>query len=114
MSSVLPLGTSSWSSTRVAVSIAAGSAGSFGEIEQRWDGRVEGQHSKLGLGGTFSGETEDSTADRDIPHARAELVDDARRLVTQGLREPAIHQALALLHVTRVDAGRAHRNPNLT
>src|SRR5689334_8081616 len=44
---------------------------------------------------------------------RAQLVDDTRRLVGQGLRELPIHQALALLPVARVDAGRAHRNPDL-
>jgi hypothetical protein len=74
MSSVLPFPTPSWSSARVAVSIAA---------------------------------------DGDVGNALAELVDDARRLVAHGLRQLPIHRALALLPVARVDAGRAHRNPDL-
>src|SRR6185312_1405510 len=48
-----------------------------------------------------------------VRDALAELIDDARRLVAQSLRELPIHQAPALLPVARVDAGRAHRNPDL-
>jgi hypothetical protein len=45
--------------------------------------------------------------------ARTDLVDDACRLVAQGLRQFLVHQALALLPVARVDPGRAHRDPDI-
>src|SRR5215472_15036868 len=113
MSSVLPLPTPSWSSARVAVSMAAGSAAAPGKSSDGGIGRVVGQHRQLGLGRPLDGEAEHAIADGHIRNALAELVDDAHRLVAQGLRELPIHQALALLPVARVDAGRAHRNPDL-
>src|SRR6185312_13762706 len=83
------------------------------KIERRRDRRVERQHRQLGLGRPLGGQAEHAIADRHVRHARAELVDDARRLVAHGLRELRIHQALALLPVTRVHADRAHRDPDL-
>ena len=72
-----------------------------------------GQHHQLGLSRPIGGEAEDSIVDGYVHNAFAELVDDACRLVAQGLRQLSIHQALALLPVARVDAGRADRNPDL-
>ena len=83
------------------------------EIERRRDRRVERQHRQLGLGRPLGGQAEHAIADGHVRHALAELVDDARRLVAHGLRELRIHQALALLPVARVHAGRAHRDPDL-
>ena len=90
-----------------------GERGGAGEVERRRDRRVEGQHRQLGLGRRLGGEAEHAIADGHVRDALAELVDDARRLVAQGLRELRIHQTLALLPVTRVDAGRTHRDPDL-
>ena len=87
--------------------------GSAGEVERRRDRRIPGQHRQLGLGRPLGGEAEHAIADGHVRNALAELVDDARRLVAHGLRELPIHQALALLPVARVDAGRAHRDPDL-
>ena len=87
--------------------------GGAGEVERRRDRRVVGQHRQLGLGRPLGGEAEHAIADGHVRNALAELVDDARRLVAHGLRELRIHQALALLPVARVDAGRAHRDPDL-
>jgi hypothetical protein len=72
-----------------------------------------GQHRQLGLGRALSGEAEHAIADGHVRNALADLVDDARRLVAYGLRELPVHQARALLPVARVDASRAHRNPDL-
>ena len=87
--------------------------GSGGEVKRRRDRRVVGQHRQLGLGRSLGGQAEHPIADGHVRHALAELVDDARRLVAQGLRELLVHQALALLPVARVDACRAHRDPDL-
>jgi hypothetical protein len=87
---VLPLPTPSWSSARVAVSMAAGS-GSAGEVKRRRDRRIPGQHRQLGLGCPLGGEAEHAIADGHVRNALAELVNDARRLVTYGLREPIVH-----------------------
>ncbi len=87
--------------------------GGAGEVERRRDRRVVGQHRQLGLRPLLGGEAEHAVADGHVRDARAELVDDARRLVAHGLREFLIHQAPALLPVARVDAGRAHRDPDL-
>src|SRR6185312_3822925 len=87
--------------------------GRASEGERRRDRRVERQHRQLGLGRPLGGQAEHAIADRHVRHALAELVDDARRLVAHGLRELRIHQALALLPVARVDAGRAYRDPDL-
>ena len=87
--------------------------GSAGEVKRRRDRRVGGQHRQLGLGRPLGRETEHAIADGRVRNALPQLVDDARRLVAQGLRELPVHQALALLPVARVDAGRAHRNPDL-
>jgi hypothetical protein len=86
--------------------------GSPGEVKRRRDRRIIGQHRQLGLGRPLGGQAEHAIADGHVRNPLAELVDDARRLVTHGLRELLIHQALALLPVARVDAGRAHRNPD--
>jgi hypothetical protein len=87
--------------------------GSAGEVKRRRDRRIVGQHRQLGLGRPLGGEAEHAIADGHVRDALAELVDDARRLVAHGLRELPVHQALALLPVARVDAGRAHRDPDL-
>ncbi len=86
--------------------------GSFGEVERRRDRRIVGQHRQLGLGG-LGGEAEHAIADGDVRDALTELVDDARSLVANGLRELRIHQPLALLPVARVDAGGTDRDPDL-
>src|SRR5579875_428668 len=48
-----------------------------------------------------------------VRNALAELAGDARRLMAHSLRELPARQALALLPAARVDADRAHRNPDL-
>ena len=87
--------------------------GSGGEVKRRRDRRVVGQHRQLGLGRSLGGQAEHPIADGHVRNTLAELVDDTRRLVAQGLRELLVHQALALLPVARVDACRAHRDPDL-
>jgi hypothetical protein len=87
--------------------------GRGGEVERRRDRRVVGQHGQLGLGRFLGREAEDAVADGHAGHARAQLVDDAGRLVAHGLRQFLVHQARALLPVARVDAGRADRDPHL-
>ena len=87
--------------------------GSVGEVKRRRDRRIVGQHRQLGLGRPLGGQAEHAIADGHVRNALAELVDDTRRLVAQGLRELLVHQALALLPVARVDACRAHRDPDL-
>ncbi len=82
------------------------------EFERRRDRRVVGQHCQLGLGRPFGGEAERAIAEGYVHHV-ADLVDDPRRLIPQRLRELLVHQARTLLAVARVDAGRAHGNPDL-
>ena len=76
--------------------------GSIGEVKRRRDRRIVGQHRQLGLGRPLGGQAEHAIADGHVRNALAELVDDTRRLVAQGLRELLVHQALALLPVARV------------
>jgi hypothetical protein len=87
--------------------------GSAREVKRRRDRRIPGQDRQLGLGRPLGVEAEHAITDGHVRNALAQLVDDARRLVAHGLRELGIHQALALLPVTRVDAGRSHRDPDL-
>jgi hypothetical protein len=87
--------------------------GSGGEVKRRRDRRIVRQHRQLGLGRPLGGQAEHPIADGHVRNALAELVDDACRLVTQGLRELVVHQTFALLPVARVNTGRAHRDPDL-
>ena len=87
--------------------------GSAGEVERRRDRRIVGEHCQLGLGRPIGGQAEHAIADGHVRDTRTELVDDACRLVAHGLRQFPIHHALALLPVARVDASRAHRDPDL-
>ncbi len=58
---------------------------SSGEVERRRDRRIVRQHRQLGLGRPLGTEAEHAIADGGVPDTRAELVDDARRLVAQLL-----------------------------
>ena len=114
ISSVLRLPTPIWSSARVAVSIAVGSAAAPGKSSDGGIGAQYDSTANSALGRPLGGKAEHAIADSHVRNALPDLVDNARRLVAQGLREPLIHQALALLAVARVDTGCAHRNPDLT
>ena len=63
--------------------------GRAGEVKRRRDRRIVGQHRQLGLGRPVGGEAEHAITDGHIRDALTDLVDDAGRLVAQGLRELA-------------------------
>jgi hypothetical protein len=69
----------------VSLRVAVGAMGEW-EVERRRDRREVGQDRELGLGSLLGGEAEHAFTNGQLANALAELVDDARGLVTHGLR----------------------------
>ena len=90
-----------------------GQRSGLGEAKRRRDRRVVGEQRQFGRARAVGGEPEHAIADGDVRDALTDLVDDARHLATRRLRELPAMQALAQLPVGRIDADRAHRDPDM-